>query len=120
MISGLEEEQEGMKGLAPTLWKMVVAWGFRLAVVTGVLLLTLKFIGGLHPFDRYYLHWKLAFVTILVAMSELSARSLARSRRGAPLLALLMFLLATFVVVNGSAFGQKPSIPAEVSANPAS
>jgi hypothetical protein len=99
---------------------MVVAWGFRLALITGGLLLTLKIIGEVHPFDSYYLYWKLSFVTILLITAELSPKSLARGLRGAPLLALLMFLLASFVAVNGNAFGRAPSTPAELSANPAS
>ncbi len=120
MISGLEEDQEGMKGVAPALWKMVVAWGFRTAVLTGGILLALKFSAGAHPFDRYYLHWKLPMVALLLVMSELSTKSLAMARRGAPLLALLLFLLSTFVVINGRAFGEKPIPPAELSAGPAS
>ncbi len=120
LISGLEEDQEAMRGLAPTLWKMVTAWGFRLALITGGILLALRFSAGGHPFDNRYLHWKLPLVVFLLAMSELSPKALARSKRGAPLLALLLFLLATFVTVNGGAFGRKASPPAELSAGPAS
>lgn len=120
LISGLEEDQEAMRGLAPTLWKMVTAWGFRLALITGGILLALRFSAGGHPFDNRYLHWKLPLVVFLLAMSELSPKALARSKRGAPLLALLLFLLATFVTINGGAFGRKASPPAELSAGPAS
>lgn len=120
LISGLEDEQEAVRGLAPTLWKMVVAWGFRMAFLTGGILLTLSLSADGHPFDRYYLRWKLPLVTFLLVMSELSPKALARTRRGAPLLALVLFLVATFVTINGTAFGRKSAPPAEVTAGPAS
>jgi hypothetical protein len=78
---------------------------------------------GDQPFGNRYFIIKLILVALLLVMSEISAKSLALAKRGAPLIVLLMFLLSTFVVVNGSAFGQRirplPS-PAEVSAAPAS
>lgn len=120
LISGLEDDQEAMRGLAPTLWKMVTAWGFRLAFITGGILLTLKISAGTHPFDNRYLHWKLSLVVLLLVMSELSPKALARAKRGAPLMALLLFLLATFVTINGRAFGRKAMPPAELSAGPTS
>lgn len=120
LLSGLEDEQEAVRGLAPTLWKMVVAWGFRMAFLTGGLLLTLSLSADGRPFDQYYLRWKLPLVTFLLVMSELSPSALARTRRGAPLLALVLFLVATFVTINGRAFGRKSAPPAEVSAGPAS
>lgn len=120
LISGLEEDQEAMRGLSATLWKQVVVWGFRVAVVTGGTLLAMKLVRREHPFDDYYLHLKLFFVLLLLVMSELSPKALALAKRGAPLIALLMFLLATFVVVNKDAFGHKVRPPAEVSAGPTS
>lgn len=123
LISGLEDDHEEMRGLAPYLWKMVVAWGFRLALVSGVILLTMKITQGDRPFDDRYLYWKLILVALLLAMSELSPKSLALAKRGAPLIALLMFLLSTFVVFNRDAFGHRPRplpVPAAVSAGPTS
>lgn len=123
LVSGLEDDREDLRGLSATLWKMVVAWGFRLALLTGGILLAMKLIRGDHPFEAYFLHLKLVFVALLLVMSELSPRALALAKRGAPLLALLMFLLATFVVTNKNAFGHKLrglDLPAEVSAGPAS
>lgn len=119
LISGLEDDREEMRGLSATLWQKVVAWGFRLALVTGGLLLTMKLGRGNHPFDAYYLHLKLALVFLLLVVSELSPKALALAKRGAPLLALLLFLLTTFVVFNKDVFGNKARLPAEVSANPA-
>ena len=120
MISGLEEDREDMRGLSATLWKKVVAWGFRLAVVTGSILLAMQLGRGDHPFDAYFLHLKLLFVFLLLVMSELAPRALALAKRGAPLFAMLMFLLSTFVVINKDAFGHKIRPPAEVSAGPTS
>jgi uncharacterized membrane protein len=118
LISGLEDEREDLKGLSATLWKWVVAWGFRAALVTGGILLAMKLSRGGHPFDAYYLHLKLILVFLLLVMSELSPKALALAKRGAALIAVLMFLLATFVVFNQAAFGRKVRPPAEVSAGP--
>lgn len=120
LLSGLEDEREDLRGLSATLWKHVVTWGFRLAVVTGGLLLAMK--QG-QAFADYFLYVKLIFVLLLLVMSELSPGSLARAKRGAPLLAVLMFLLASFVAINKDAFGRRPlppQPPAEVSAGPVS
>jgi hypothetical protein len=120
LLSGLEDEREELRGVAPTLWKLVVNWAFRFALATGAILLALKLLRGLHPFDAYYLHVKLVLVLLLVAMAEMSPKVLAKAKRGAPLLALLLFLLSTFVVINKDAFGRRVPPPAEVSAGPAS
>jgi hypothetical protein len=122
LLSGLEDDREDLRGLSAVLWKQVVTWGFRTALITGGILLTMKLSRGDHPFDAYYLHLKLVFVILLLAMSEMSPKPLARAKRGAALMALLMFLLATFVVINKDAFGHKLRVqdPApEVSAGPA-
>lgn len=120
LLSGLEEEREDLQGAAATLWKMLVNWGFRLALVTGAVLLAIKLGRGDRPFDAYYLHLKLVLVLLLAGLSEMSPRMLARAKRGAPMLVLLLFLLSTFVVINRNAFGRKVLPPNEVSAGPAS
>jgi hypothetical protein len=119
LLSGLEDDREDLRGLSATLWKKVVVSGFRLAVVTGGLLLTMKLSRGDRPFEAYFLHLKLVLVLLLLVMSELAPRALALAKRGAPLMALLMFLLASFVAINGRAFGHRIQAPAEVSAAPA-
>lgn len=122
LLSGMEDERDEVRGLSAMLWKKVVAWGFRLALLTGIGLLLLKMDRGDHPFDAYYLHVKLTLVALLLVMSELSAKSLARLKRGAPLVAVLTFLLVTFVSVNKNAFGYRARTlpaPAEVSPAPA-
>ena len=105
VLVGFEESREDLKGLTSILWKRTAAWGFRLALVFGIALLVLRLRAGDHPFDAKYLHLKLALVVLLLLCSELSGKALARSRRGAALLAFLLFLVVTFVSVNKDAFG---------------
>ena len=119
LISGLEDDREDLRGLSAALWRKVVAHGVRLAVVTGGILVTMQVERGGHLFDAYFLPLNSIFVCLLLVMSELSAKALARAKRGAPLMALLCFLLASFVAVNRSAFGRKLPPPPELSAGPA-
>ena len=116
ILIGFEAEREELKGLTAVLWKRTAAWAFRISVLLGLILLAMKFQMGLHPFDAPYLHWKLTLVFGLLMVSEMSPRALGAARRGAPLLALLFFLLVTFVTVNKDAFAVhtrkvEPSIP---------
>ena len=85
ILVGFEDGREDLKGMTSILWKRTAAWAFRLAVVFGIVLLTL--------------------VVLLLLSSELSGKSLARARRGAAMLAFLLFLVVTFVSVNKDAFG---------------
>jgi uncharacterized membrane protein len=105
ILVGFEDGREDLKGMTSILWKRTAVWAFRLAVVLGAVLLVLRFRMGDHPFEARYLHLKLALVVLLLAMSELSGRALARARRGAAILAFLLFLMVTFVTVNRDAFG---------------
>ena len=105
ILVGFEEGREDLKGMTSILWKRTAAWGFRLAVVFGIVLLALRVHAGDHPFDARYLHLKLTLVVLLLLSSELSGKALAGARRGAAMLALLMFLMVTFVSVNKAAFG---------------
>jgi len=105
VLVGLEESRPDLQGLTSLLWKRTAAWGLRVAVLAGIVLLSMRLRAGDHPFDAKYLHWKLALVLLLLLCSEMSARSLARSKRGLPLLAFMFFLLVTFVSVNHEAFG---------------
>jgi len=116
ILVGFEAEREDLKGLTAVLWKRTASWAFRIAVVLGLILLTLQVLAGAHPFDAMYLHWKLVMVLALLMCSEMAPRALGSNRRGTPLLAFLFFLLITFVAVNKDAFGTKarrvePSIP---------
>jgi hypothetical protein len=105
VLVGFEDGREDLKGLTSILWKRTAAWAFRLAVLLGILLLVLRMHAGDHPFLARYLHLKLALVLLLLVCSELSGKALARARRGAAILAFLLFLMVTFVTVNRDAFG---------------
>jgi uncharacterized membrane protein len=105
ILVGVEDGQESLQGMTSLLWKRTAAWAFRLAVLFGATLLALRIHSGDHPFEARYLHLKLILVLLLLTFSELSGKALARARRGAAMLAFLMFLLVTFVSVNRDAFG---------------
>ena len=108
LISGFEDEREDLRGLAATLWKRTVCWGVRIAILLGAALLALKLINGQHPFTEYYLHLKLMFVVALAGLAEATPKALAVGKRGSALLALMLFMLASFMVYNKAVFGAKP------------
>jgi len=116
LISGFEDEREDLRGLAATLWAKVVCWAFRLAVLLGLVMIgwmqgKLK----VNPFLQNYLWIKLALVFVLLAMSEMGPKALAAGKRGAATLAVLLFLLSSFVVFNRAAFGFRiPTGPATI------
>ena len=105
VLVGFEESREDLHGLTSLLWKRTASWGFRLAVLLGLALLAMKFQNGGRPFQEIYLHWKLPLVFLLLMFSEMTPRALATRKRGAPLLAFLLFLLVVFVSANHGAFG---------------
>ncbi len=107
LLSGFEEDREDLRGLAATVWKKVVAWPFRLALLFGIALWVIRYRQHVNLFSFSYFHWKLVLVLALLAFSEMTPKALAAGKRGAALLALLFFLLATFVTINASAFPQK-------------
>jgi hypothetical protein len=107
LLSGFEEEREDLRGLAATVWKKMVTWPFRLTLILGLALWAIRYHQNINLFWFSYFHWKLLLVAGLLAMSEMAPRTLAAGKRGAALLGLLLFLLATFVTINGSAFPQK-------------
>ena len=107
LLSGYEEESPDQRGLAATVWKRTVTWGFRLAILVGIGALLIKIRDGGHPFDFYFLHVKLTLVVILLACAEMAPNALAVGKRGAAMLALLLFMLASFVVYNQNVFGYK-------------
>ena len=105
VLVGFEDSRDDLKGMTSLLWKRTAAWAFRLAVVFGIILLAMRFRMGDQPFAARYLHLKLVLVLLMLVCSELSAKALAKSRRGAAMLAFLLFLMVTFVTVNRDAFG---------------
>ncbi len=108
LLSGFEEDHEDLRGLAATVWKRTVSWGFRLALVAGIGALLLNMRNGNNLLLDRFMHIKLTLVLILLACSEMAPKGLAVGKRGAAMLALLLFMLASFVMYNRSLFGQKP------------
>ncbi len=107
LLVGFEESREDLKGLTSLLWKRTAAWGFRFAFLLGLGLLLWKVKIGAMPFDAVYLSWKLPLATFLLMFSEMTPKALAAGKRGAPMLAFVLFLLVVFVSVNHEAFGYK-------------
>jgi len=107
LLSGYEDEREDLRGLAATVWKRTATWGFRLAVVVGIGALLLHMKDGNNLLAERYMHIKLTLVLILLACSEMAPKGLAVGKRGAAMLALLLFMLVSFVVYNKGILGQK-------------
>ena len=109
LLSGYEDEKPDLRGLAATIWKRTVTWGFRLALLAGIGLLILNIQSGNNLLLQRYFHIKLTLVLIVLVLSEMAPKALALGRRGAAMLALLLFLLASFVVYNKELFSAKAS-----------
>ncbi len=112
LVSGYEDTREDLRGLAAVLWSRIVSWCLRLGVLVG-----LGMIGWMHklggaPFADYWLWVKLGLVLVLLGVSETTPRALAAGKRGGAMLALLLFLLATFATFNRGVFGSRPAAPA--------
>lgn len=107
LLLGLEESDPAYKGLSAALWRKVVAWGFRFAFITGLVILGMKIKNLEQPFAAYYLHIKLVLVVALLGVSESATKSLAKGKRGAALLAIALFLLITFVVSTKETYGRR-------------
>jgi hypothetical protein len=108
LLSGFEDEREDLRGLAATVWKRTVSWGFRLALLVGIGALVMHNRAGNNLLLERFMHVKLTLVLILLACSEMAPKGLATGKRGAAMLALLLFMLASFVMYNQNMFGQKP------------
>ena len=120
LLSGFEDDREDLRGLAATIWARVVAWGFRLALVFGLVLLVMMMQHGQNPFKNgHYFHIKLLLVLVLVGLSEMTPKALAIGKRGTALLTLVIFFAASFVMFNRALFGHGtqavPELPAAVS-----
>ncbi|HTL99221.1 MAG TPA: hypothetical protein VL181_10500 [Holophagaceae bacterium] len=112
LLSGFESERPDLQGLAATVWKRTATWGFRLAVLIGIAMLALKMSQGDKPFAAFnYLHIKLLLVFFLLACAEMAPKALAKGKRGAAMMALLLFMATTFVVYNKDLFAPKTAAP---------
>lgn len=108
LLSGFESERPDLQGLAATVWKRTATWGFRIAVLIGIIMLTLVWRRDGNPFEKFnYLHIKLVLVFFLLACSEMAPRMLAKGKRGAAMIALLLFMATAFVVYNKDLFAPK-------------
>lgn len=108
LVSGFEDTREDLRGLAAALWAKVVAWPLRLGALIGIGLVGWMVRGM--P-DRWLLV-KMVLALALVGVSETTPKALAGGKRGGAMLALLLFLLATFTVGNRSMFSGRPAAPA--------
>jgi hypothetical protein len=112
LMSGYEETREDLQGLSAALWAKLCLWSFRLTVLLGLLLMAMVWHASGNPFQATpHLYWKLPLVILLLIASESSPKTLAQGKRGAPLLALALFLLTTFVTVNRTTFEKKAPSP---------
>jgi len=117
LLSGFESERPDLQGLAATVWKRTATWGFRLAVLIGIAMLFLKMSQGDKPFATFnYLHIKLVLVFFLLACAEMAPKMLAKGKRGAAMIALLLFMATAFVVYNKDLFAPKTAAAPVVSA----
>jgi uncharacterized membrane protein len=109
VLVGFEESREDLRGLTSILWKRTTCWGFRLAFLVGLALLGWKAYAGEALMGQVWLHFKLPLAILLLVFSEMAPRALANRKRGAPLLAFLLFLVTVFVSTNAAAFGVRAS-----------
>jgi hypothetical protein len=105
LLSGLEDTEEAFKGIAAAVWSKVVVWSLRIAVLSGLVLLFLEMRAGSNPFAARYFVYKIVFAIIMLGVTETGVRPLAKGKRGAAMLAIVLFLLASFTVINKRAFG---------------
>lgn len=123
LLSGLEEAQPEYRGLAATIWSKVACWGARLALLFGIALLVFKLKDQYPVFAARAFHFKLLTAIAMVGLAEAAPRALARGKRGAALLAVVCFLLTSFLALNKSPFGftqpkAAPAAPAMVQPAP--
>jgi uncharacterized membrane protein len=124
LLSGFEEGREDLQGLAATVWAKVVCWSFRLAIIAGIAALVILLQSGQNPFKAgLYLHIKLTLVFILIGLSEMTPKALARGKRGSALLVVVLFMAVAFTVFNKGLFRRElpkagPEIPVTAVATP--
>jgi len=112
MLSGFEDSREDIRGLAAGVWKKLTVWGMRLAVLCGAILFVMAMVKGDRPFTQPHLMFKLGIGVLLILLCENAPKALAVGKRGFAMLALMLFILTSFVASNHNAFMPKPEPPA--------
>ena len=111
LLSGFEDTREDIRGLSAVIWKKVTVWGLRCAVFCGVVLFIMYLIKGGKPFAQPHLMFKIGIAPILVLLCETAPKSLLKGKRGAALLAMVLFLVTSFIASNHKAFLKPEQIP---------
>jgi hypothetical protein len=108
MLSGFEDANEDVRGLSAVIWKKVTVWGMRCAVFCGAALVIVSLVKGGHPFSQPHLMFKIGIAAVLVFLCETAPKQLGVGKRGAALLAMVLFLVVSFVALNHKAFSYQP------------
>ena len=111
LLSGFEDTREDIRGLSAVIWKKVTIWGLRCAVFCGVVLFIMCLVKGDKPFAQPHFMFKIGIAPILVLLCEVTPKSLARGKRGYALLAMMLFLVTSFIASNHKAFLEPAQIP---------
>ena len=119
LLSGFEDTREDIRGLSAAIWKKVTIWALRFAVIFGAALFFLHLIHGGKPFTQPHLMFKLGAAPILILLSETTPKFLAVGKRGSAMLAMVLFLMASFLASNGKAFLSPEPVPAPAPPAPA-
>jgi len=120
LLSGFEDTHEDVRGLSAAIWKRLVVWGMRLAVLFGVAVLVVIIAKRGWPYSQPHLLFKIGLAPFMVLLCEAAPKSLGAGKRGVAMVAMILFLLTSFIASNGNAFVEpKPEPPAAVEAEPA-
>jgi len=111
LLSGFEDTREDIRGLSAVIWKKVTVWGLRCAVFCGVVLFIMYLVKGGKPFAQPHFMFKIGIAPILVLLCETAPKSLVKGKRGAALLAMVLFLVTSFIASNHKAFLKPAQIP---------
>jgi len=97
MLSGFEDTHEEVRGIAAGVWKKLAIWGMRFAVLCGVILYAMACVYGEKPYFQPHLIYKLVIVILLVVLCENAPKQLINGKRGYAMLALMLFILTSFI-----------------------
>jgi hypothetical protein len=118
MLSGFEDTNEDVRGLSAVIWKKLTVWGMRCAVFCGAALIIVLLVEGGQPFSQPHLMFKIGIAAVLIFLCETAPKQLGVGKRGAAMLAMVLFLVVSFVASNHSAFYQPapiaPSAPLQL------